>query len=93
VSGGGPAPPSSRTLLLHLQAHAATACNCGYQPCCPGPAPRRCSSPCSLQQSLGLAQDPSSQSDCIRNGFILLGFLIFFRVLVYWVLRRKTARI
>jgi hypothetical protein len=77
-----------------LQAQAATACICGRQPCCPGPAPRRRRCPlCSLQQSLGLAQDPSSQSDTIRNGFILLGFLIFFRVLVYWVLRRKTARI
>lgn len=46
-----------------------------------------------LQGSLGVPQDPSSQGEAIRNAFVLLGFLIFFRVLVYLVLRRKTARI
>ena len=55
--------------------------------------PRRPLYTCSLQHSLGLAQDPSNQGEAIRNGFILLGFLLFFRVLVYVVLRRKTARI
>jgi hypothetical protein len=45
---------------------------------------------CSLQQSLALAQNPASQGDAIRNAFILLGFFIVFRILVYVVLRRKT---
>ena len=44
-----------------------------------------------LQSSLGLLQDPSSQSDAVRNGFVLLGFLIVLRVAVYYVLRRKTS--
>ena len=45
-----------------------------------------------LQQSLGLLQNPGSQGDAIRDGMVLLGFLAFFRVLVYLALRRKTAR-
>ncbi|KAL4552316.1 hypothetical protein Ndes2526B_g06533 [Nannochloris sp. 'desiccata'] len=44
-----------------------------------------------LQSSLGLLQDPSSGSDALRNGFVLLGFLIVLRVAVYYVLRRKTS--
>lgn len=51
------------------------------------PTPR----PCSIQASLGLLQDPSSQGDAIRNAFVLLGMLALFRVLVYLVLRRKTS--
>ena len=46
-----------------------------------------------LQSSLGLLQDPSSGTDALRNGFVLLGFLIALRVAVYYVLRRKTAGI
>lgn len=45
----------------------------------------------SLQDSLQLLQDPNSQGEAIRNGFILLGFLIFFRVWCYYALRSKTA--
>lgn len=88
---------------------------------------------CSVRQSLGLVQDPASQSDairwashrrclclrhlcsskiscqrftripahspllpsshCCRNAFILLGMLLALRIAVYWVLRRKTARL
>lgn len=51
------------------------------------PQPRACS----LQQSLALLQDPSSQWEAIRSALILLGFLVFFRILVYVVLRRKTT--
>jgi hypothetical protein len=53
-----------------------------------------CSPPplvCSLQQSLALLQDPSSQWEAIRSALILLGFFVFFRILVYVVLRRKTT--
>ena len=45
----------------------------------------------SLRDSLGLLQDPSSQADAIRDGLVLLAFLIFFRICVYWALCRKTA--
>lgn len=48
---------------------------------------------CSVQESLALPQNPASQGDAIRNAFVLLGFFIFLRVLVYVVLRRKTARL
>jgi ABC-type multidrug transport system ATPase subunit len=44
-----------------------------------------------LQQTLGLLQNPASGSDALRNGFVLLGFLIVLRVSVYYVLRRKTS--
>lgn len=44
-----------------------------------------------IQEALALAQDPSNQGEAIRNAFILLGFFIAFRVLVYVLLRRKTA--
>lgn len=47
---------------------------------------------CSLQSALGLVQDPSSQGDAIRDAFVLLGFLFFFRLLVYIVLRHKTSK-
>ena len=40
-----------------------------------------------------MLQDPSSQADAIRNAFVLLGMLAFFRVLVYLVLRRKTSSV
>ncbi|KAI3436788.1 hypothetical protein D9Q98_006199 [Chlorella vulgaris] len=46
-----------------------------------------------VQESLALPQNPASQGDAIRNAFVLLGFFIFLRVLVYVVLRRKTARL
>lgn len=46
---------------------------------------------CSLKDSLGLIQNPSSQADAIRDGLVLLGFLVFFRICVYYALRRKTA--
>jgi ABC-2 type transporter len=46
-----------------------------------------------LQTSLGLLQNPSSGSDALRNGFVLLGFLIVLRIAVYYVLRRKTSGI
>lgn len=46
----------------------------------------------SIRQSLGLSQDLSSGGEAARNAVILLSFLVFFRVVVYLVLRRKTAR-
>lgn len=45
----------------------------------------------SLQDSLSLLQNPSSEGDTIRDGFVLLGFLVVLRIAVYYVLRRKTA--
>lgn len=45
----------------------------------------------SLQDSLQLLQDPNSQGEAIRNGFILLGVLIFLRIWCYYALRKKTA--
>ncbi|KAL6781161.1 hypothetical protein ACKKBG_A10055 [Auxenochlorella protothecoides x Auxenochlorella symbiontica] len=50
-----------------------------------------CTPVTNLQDSLQLLQDPNSQGEAIRNGFILLGFLIFFRVWCYYALRSKTA--
>ncbi len=47
----------------------------------------------SIQNALALAQDPSSQGQAIRNAFVLLAFFVSFRILVYLVLRRKTARL
>lgn len=44
-----------------------------------------------LQNSLGISQDIVSQSVAIRNGMILLAFLIVLRVAVYFVLRSKTS--
>jgi len=44
-----------------------------------------------LQHSLGINQDIVSQSEAIRNGMILLGFLIVLRIAVYFVLRSKTS--
>jgi len=44
-----------------------------------------------LQSALGFLQDPSSQTEAVRNGMVLLGFLIVLRVAVYYVLRRKTS--
>lgn len=55
---------------------------CAYPP----PAPR------SIQQSLGLSQNLASSGEAVRNAAILLAFFAFFRVAVYIVLRRKTAR-
>ncbi len=46
--------------------------------------------PCSLRQSLGLVQDPSSQGETIVNAVVLLGFLLLFRIAIYWTLRKKT---
>lgn len=48
--------------------------------------------PCSLQDSLGLVQDPTSQLDAVRDALVLLGALLFFRVAIYYVLRHKTSR-
>ena len=46
-----------------------------------------------LQSSLGLLQNPDSQGDAIRDGFVLLAFMVVLRIAVYYVLRRKTSGI
>lgn len=46
-----------------------------------------------LQNSLGINQDIVSQSEAIRNGMILLAFLVVLRIAVYFVLRSKTSSI
>ena len=45
----------------------------------------------SLKTALGLLQDPSSGSNALRDGLVLLGFLVVLRVAVYYVLKRKTS--
>lgn len=46
-----------------------------------------------LQTSLGLNQNISSQGEAVRNGMILLAFLIVLRIAVYFVLKSKTSGI
>ncbi|WPT14308.1 ABC transporter G family member 9 [Picochlorum sp. SENEW3] len=46
-----------------------------------------------VRNSLGIVQDITSQGEAIRNGMILLAFLIVLRIAVYYVLRSKTAGI
>ena len=44
-----------------------------------------------LQAVLGLPQDPDSHSWVAVNATVLIGWLIFYRVLVYVALRYKTT--
>ncbi|KAI7836411.1 hypothetical protein COHA_009711 [Chlorella ohadii] len=52
-----------------------------------------CSPIDNIQGSLGLLQDPASQGDAVRNTFVLLGMLVFFRIMIYLVLRRRTSSV
>lgn len=85
---------AAREVLASAPAcRGASSSPCTTTPSCPH---RGCLRPvarllCSIQEALALAQDPSNQGEAIRNAFILLGFFIAFRVLVYVLLRRKTA--
>lgn len=57
---------------------------------CSAHDPTRCRS---LQQTLSLAQNPSSQGEAIRNASIMVAMLVALRFTVYLLLRYKTARI
>lgn len=90
MSGAG----EGSALLTGLPAEACcagkvpVAASCDRRSSAPWPPPPACRS---IQQALGLTQDPSSQGEAARNACILLAFLVSLRALVYWVLRRKTA--
>lgn len=45
-----------------------------------------------LKATLGLQQDPNSQTWLAIDAGVLLAWLIFYRALVYIALRYKTAR-
>ena len=45
-----------------------------------------------LQTTLGLQQSPNSESWVAIDAVVLVGWLIFYRTLVYICLRYKTAR-
>ena len=46
----------------------------------------------SLKDTLGLQQDPNSNSWIAIDAAVLIGWLLFYRILVYIALRYKTAR-
>ena len=52
----------------------------------------RCVQVDNLQAALGLVQG-LSQGEAVRNGMVLLGFLVALRIAVYYVLRQKTSSI
>lgn len=44
-----------------------------------------------INDSLGLLQDITSTGEAVRNGMVLLAFLVVLRIAVYYVLRKKTS--
>jgi len=51
----------------------------------------QCKESQNLSETLNLVQDISSQGEAIRNGMVLLAFLVALRIAVYYVLKRKTS--
>jgi hypothetical protein len=83
-------------LYMQFDAGKATVYTCFDQECklldVEDPASSsQCKESENLSETLNLVQDISSQGEAIRNGMILLAFLVALRIAVYYVLKRKTS--